>query len=112
MVERISNARLLRAFRTAKGRRQVSPAFPVLPPKADEDRQLAALERAIERLFHESLPADATLEIARDEKTGACVYRSVDPATGTVLAQWPPAELLELRRALRTMEGLLIDKTV
>lgn len=49
------------------------------------------------------------LRIDRDEETGRFIYKNVDADTGEVLAQFPPAKILEIISYYREAEGLAVD---
>ena len=76
------------------------------------DQRVEVIQAAVEKLIKKSLPTNSRLQIVQDKETGAYIYRSIDPATGDVIRQWPPEQLLALRADLKTMEGLLFDKQV
>jgi uncharacterized FlaG/YvyC family protein len=52
----------------------------------------------------------ARLSIEHDAFVKAFVYRSVDNQTGEVIQQWPGEDALRLRRYLRQLAGLVVDK--
>jgi len=76
-----------------------------LPPY----QRVVALQEAVERLIRGSLPANSKLSIEENKKAGTYIYRAVDNDSGEVLRQWPVEEFVQLREALREMEGLLLD---
>lgn len=76
------------------------------------DQRVEVLEAAVEKLIRRSLPSNSKLEIEQDRETGTFIYRSVDPETGKVIRQWPPEQLLNLRKSLTEIEGMLFDKEV
>ena len=115
MVGPISDARVVREIGTTESRPQLSPASPSASDPATKlppDRRVAALQQAVERLVRESMPSNARLQIDQDEDSGTFIYRSVNPDTGEIIAQWPPEQLLKLRASLRELDGMLVDKTV
>ena len=114
MVNLISDAKYLREIGTAQNRPQLSPASPSAPDPHTQlpaDKRIMKLQEAVNRLVRGSLPSDAKLQIDQDEESGTFIYRSINPDTGEVIAQWPPEDLLRLREALRELDGMLIDTT-
>lgn len=75
-----------------------------------EDDPLASAAATIEELVG-GFTGEGELEILLDEEADRFIYQSVDPETGEVLRQFPPEEILQLVRAIRDMEGLVIDET-
>jgi flagellar protein FlaG len=115
MVSLISDAKYLREIGTAQERPQHSPASPSNPDPHTQlpaDKRVMALQATVDRLVRSSLPSDAKLQIDQDEDSGVFIYKSINRDTGEVIAQWPPESLLELRKALRELDGMLVDKTV
>jgi len=49
------------------------------------------------------------LRIDRDKETGRFIYKNVDADTGEVIAQFPPAKILEIISYYREAEGLAVD---
>ena len=76
------------------------------------EQRVEVLQEAVAKLIKKSLPPNSKLQIEQDKVSGTFIYRSVDPDTGEVIAQWPSEKLLALRDFLTQMEGVLVDKTV
>ena len=115
MVSLISDAKYLREIGTAQERPQPSPASPSAPDPQTQlpnDKRVMKLQEVVDRLVRSSLPSDAKLQIDQDEESGVFIYKSINRSTGEVISQWPPEELLELRKALRELDGMLIDTEV
>ncbi|UTW54194.1 flagellar protein FlaG [Kordiimonas sp. SCSIO 12610] len=53
--------------------------------------------------------ANTTLRIEQDEATGRFVYQSIDNASGEVLRQFPPEQILEFLAFYREPEGIVVD---
>jgi flagellar protein FlaG len=90
-----------------------SRASPVAAPKAAEDDlqgtpglrvAVASINKAAKSLTH-------NVELVLDERSEQPVVRVVDTETGQLVRQIPTEEVLELRRAIDRISGLLIDKT-
>ena len=116
MVDPISNAPSLREVGVAQARPQVSPqTAPGTPDPATSltpDQRVEVLQAAVEKLIKKSLPSNSRLQVVQDEKSGTFIYRSIDPDTGEVVAQWPPEQLLKMRDYLAELSGLIVDKAV
>lgn len=114
MVDPISNAPVPREIGTAQSRPQDSPASPSAANSATDlspDQRLMAMQATVEKLLKKALPSNSKLQIVRDKDTGAFIYRSVDPETGAVIAQYPSEHIIRLREHLRDLEGMLVDTT-
>jgi len=117
MADPISNAPNLREIGAIQSRPQSSPVPPV-PGAVNPQTNLApgqrieALEAAVEKLIKKGLPPNSKLQVSQDEDSGTFIYRSVNPDTGEVIKQWPPEQLLNLREALRELEGMLFDQQI
>jgi flagellar protein FlaG len=112
MVDPISNASVPREIGTAQSRPQDSPASPSAANRATDlppDQRLLALQATVEKLLKKALPGNSKLQIVRDKDTGSFIYRSVDPETGDVIAQYPSEQIIKLRSHMRDMEGMLVD---
>ena|SRR5882724_7399821 len=119
MADPISNATSLRELGLNQSRTPAAPAAPAAAATAPDPstnltpvQRVEVLQAAVEKLIKKSLPANSKLHIFQDKSTGEFIYRSVDPNTGEVIKQWPSEKLLELRKDLKAMEGLLIDTQV
>ncbi|MCC6532563.1 MAG: flagellar protein FlaG [Burkholderiales bacterium] len=65
---------------------------------------VAAINRAAKSLSN-------SVELSLDERSERAVVRIVDAETGQLIRQIPSEEVLELRRALDRIAGLLIHRT-
>lgn len=72
---------------------------------------LDALAKELERYVPKDFPA-GRLQIDHDEDSGMFVYKTVDPATGEVLRQYPTDEMLRYISYHRSQEGLVVDDSV
>lgn len=55
--------------------------------------------------------AGGELEILLDEETDRFIYQAIDTETGEVIRQFPPEEILRVVRAVREIEGLVLDES-
>lgn len=76
-----------------------------------EKLDLDALAEELERYVPKDFPA-GRLQIDRHEDSGMFVYKTVDPATGEVLRQYPTDEMLRYISYHRKSEGLVVDDSV
>lgn len=75
-----------------------------------------SLEKSVKefRDFLKNLPSD--LKINMDEESGQIVFKLVNPVTKEVIRQFPPEEIVEMARKLRTLfnqqkqSGIFLDK--
>src|SRR5262245_11352440 len=116
MVDSISNVPNRRATGgAAANRTQASPVSPADNNRQNDqspERRAQAMLEALARLIKgESLPK-VKFEAEQDPKSGNLVYRTVDAETGQVISQWSAEPLVQLRKNLSEMEGMLIDKMV
>ena len=65
---------------------------------------VAAADRAIKSLHN-------AVQLSLDSQSGQPIVRVVDTETGQLIRQIPTEEVLELRRALDRIAGLLIQRT-
>jgi len=65
---------------------------------------VAAINRAAKSLTH-------SVELVLDDRSEQPVVRVVDSETGQLVRQIPTEEVLELRRAIDRITGLLINRT-
>ena len=65
---------------------------------------VAAADRAVKALQN-------SVELSLDSQSGQPIVRVVDTETGELIRQIPTEEVLELRRALDRIAGLLIRRT-
>src|SRR5262249_10076672 len=75
-------------------------------PSSSEDvrRVIAAASRATKALNN-------SVELSLDAKSGQPIVRVVDAETGQLIRQIPTEEIMELRRALDRIAGMLIHRT-
>ena len=65
---------------------------------------VAAADRAVKSLHN-------AVQLSLDSQSGQPIVRVVDTETGQLIRQIPTEEVLELRRALDRIAGLLIQRT-
>ncbi len=53
--------------------------------------------------------ANTSLRIEQDEATGRFIYQNIDNASGEVLRQFPPEQILEFLAFYREPEGIVVD---
>ena len=101
---------------TPTGIRQGSNAPPnengvaAAPRAVGADEFIAAAQRQAASRATNSLNSKVQLSI--EPQSGEPIVRVVDPESGQIIRQIPTEELLELRRVLDRVAGLLIDRTV
>ena len=82
-------------------------ALPATPPAADDLRAAAArLKQVVEVASGRQLRFDI------DDESDAFLVKIKDEANGEVIKQIPSEEVLDLRRRLDELVGMLVDKTV
>jgi len=89
--------------------RNVSPPSD-LSPEASQNEMESRLNELLEEIIEDGRPNRA-IRVSRDEESGRFVYRSVDIASGEVIRQFPPEEILRLVRAVREAAGLVLDES-
>lgn len=91
---------------TLAGRETASTDF---SPDALQDAVQSRLNEILEEVVEEGHPERA-IRVSRDEESGRFVYKAVDIASGEVIRQFPPEEILRLVRAVREAAGLVLDE--
>ncbi|MCC7081652.1 MAG: flagellar protein FlaG [Burkholderiales bacterium] len=83
-----------------------SPGPPALPAQREESVRAAAaaINRAAKALNN-------NVELSLDSESGRAIVRVLDSETGQLIRQIPSEEVLELRRALDRIAGLIIHRT-
>jgi flagellar protein FlaG len=80
-------------------------SLPVAPAaRGDVHEAMAAINRAAKALNN-------SVELSLDADSGRAVVRVIDSESGALIRQIPSEEVLELRRALERVAGLLIHRT-
>lgn len=77
---------------------------PALASSEDLREVVAAADRAVKSLHN-------AVQLSLDSHSGQPIVRVVDTETGQLIRQIPTEEVLELRRALDRIAGLLIQRT-
>jgi len=54
----------------------------------------------------------ARVSFSKDKDTGDILIKIIDNKTDEVIKQIPPEEVLELKKRLGDMQGLLLDKRI
>jgi uncharacterized FlaG/YvyC family protein len=104
----------------------IAPALPPLPqagavaksagaseaaPEEKNEHRKSSIETVADAVKDLGSPSTrARLSIDHDAFVQAFVYKSVDNQTGEVIQQWPGEDALRLRRYLRQLAGLVVDK--
>jgi uncharacterized FlaG/YvyC family protein len=86
----------------------VNAPAPVIENKEERKSSIETMTDAMKDLRSSS--SRARLSIDHDAFVQAFVYRSIDEQTGEVIQQWPGEDALRLRRYLRQLAGLVVDK--
>jgi flagellar protein FlaG len=77
----------------------------IAQPNAEDLRQVVlAINRAAKSLNN-------SVQLSLDASTGKAIVRVIDTETGELVRQIPSEEVLELRRALDRIAGMLIHRT-
>lgn len=96
------------ARETAPGGAQAAPtaveAAPVIDPAAASE-----FVRQVQEALDRVAPAPHEIAFRRDESTNGFVIEVRNP-DGSVVRQYPPEKLLNLRRKLDEMSGMVIDE--
>ncbi len=77
--------------------------------RLDREQVTKMVEEAQQRL--ESLGSSLKLAIQQDKKAGAIVVQVSERQSGEVIRQIPPEDLLELKKKLEDLVGLLFDSS-
>jgi hypothetical protein len=105
MVDPISNAPTSRQIGPAQNRSQASSGMAVFEVARDgltSAQRVEALQAVVEELIKKNPPRRKGLSLLWDDDGRDAAFDDGDP-------QWPPAQLLKLRRYLKQMDGLLVD---
>lgn len=81
-----------------------APAAPVIDPEAASE-----FARQVQEALDRVAPAPHEIAFRRDEATNGFVIEVRNP-DGSVVRQYPPEKLLNLRRKLDEMSGMVIDE--
>jgi flagellar protein FlaG len=88
-------------------REHALPRAEAAPAPAVEEAQMHEALRQIDAALRHLA---VELRYGRDETTRKLVVQVVDGATGEVLRQIPPEEVLAIARGLDRMQGVLLDR--
>jgi len=69
------------------------------------------LQKSVDAANRSARSLGSSVQFNIDSQSGKAVVRVVDSETGQVIRQIPSEEMLELRRALDRIAGLVIDET-
>lgn len=85
-----------------------APGPPVPAPAPDPEESLKYAE-AVQKMLAEAAPEQHKITFRPDETTNGYVIEVRDP-DGVVIRQYPPEKLLNLRRKLDELSGMVIDE--
>jgi len=71
----------------------------------------SAVRDAVTAINRAAKSLNNSIQLSLDERSGRAIVRVVDSETGQLIRQIPTEEVLELRRALDKIAGLLINRT-
>lgn len=93
-------------------REERPPSAPAAAPPSEPqaDGRVARIERLELAAGEAFADARGKLSIRYDEATGRFIYRELDPATGEVLREFPPEEVLERLARLKKLAGASLDR--
>lgn len=105
-----ASATVTQSTRTAQPQSPNQATFSAdLSPEAARGEVESRLNELLEQVFNDG-SLDRAIRVSRDEESGRFVYKSVDIASGEVVRQFPPEEMLRLVRAVREVAGLILDE--
>lgn len=79
--------------------------------QADQAENPTAVRAAVAAINRAAKSLTNTVQLVMDERSEQPVVRVMDSETGQLIRQIPTEEVLELRRALDRISGLLIHRT-
>lgn len=91
---------------TAAVAAQTEPALP-----AEKAQDPTAVRAAVAAINRAAKTLTNTVQLVMDERSDQPLVRVMDSETGQLIRQIPSEEVLELRRALDRISGLLIHRT-
>ncbi|HOJ13048.1 MAG TPA: flagellar protein FlaG [Deltaproteobacteria bacterium] len=81
-------------------------------PLQKDDRSADEMKKDIEAINEQLAVLNQSLQFRIDEESKDVVIRIVDKDSGEVIKQIPPEEIMNLRRRLREMSSLFVERTV
>jgi flagellar protein FlaG len=88
-----------------------SVAAPSRAPVAPTAESAESLRAAVAAINRAAKSLNNSVELSLDARSGRAIVRVVDTETGQLIRQIPSEEVLELRRALDRIAGMLINQT-
>lgn len=82
---------------------------PAAEPEDLDPERAQALVRQVQEALDKAAPSSHHVSFRRDEATNSFVIEIRDP-DGSTVRQYPPEKLLNLRRNLVELSGMVIDK--
>ncbi len=86
------------------------PAAAVQPAVQSTDRKTT--QAAVNTANEVATASGSAVEFSLDEDSGGTIVRVVDTRTKEVIRQFPSEDMLKLRQALSTLQGLMFDQKV
>ncbi len=80
------------------------------PPPARSSPPPVSIERAVEQIKAYLSESKRQLNFERDEHTGHTVIKVIDPASGEVIRQFPPEEILKLAAIIESQGFRTVDE--
>ena len=77
--------------------------------QAAQQPEVRKVEKAADRLNEATRGLNRDLAVSVHEGTGLLVVEVTDPATGDVIRQIPPEQLLEVEESIDNIVGLFVD---
>ncbi|MBM4131303.1 flagellar protein FlaG [bacterium] len=87
----------------------VGPVPAAAPPPAIDPDNAREMARQVQEALERVVPAPHEIAFRRDETTNGFVIEVRNP-DGSLVRQYPPEKLLNLRRKLDEMSGMVIDE--
>jgi flagellar protein FlaG len=87
------------------------PATPAVQP-AVQSTDRKTTQAAVNTANEVALASGSAVEFSIDEGSGGTIVRVIDTRTKEVIRQLPSEDMLRLRHALSTLQGLMFDQKV
>ena len=71
----------------------------------------SSVREAVSAINRAAKSLNNSIQLSLDDRSGRAIVRVVDSETGQLIRQIPTEEVLDLRRALDKIAGLLINRT-
>jgi len=100
-----------RSVPTPRGGSQAAPGTAARTEQNTPAQASEGLQQAVAAINRAAKSLNNSVQLSLDAHSGKPVVRVVDTETGQLVRQIPNEEVLELRRALDRIAGLLIHRT-